>query len=373
MCDTLNIDVATMSMRLIPSEQSATIERSWLIAEEQYRNDELLRARIIDYNRGGLIVDISGIHGFVPLTHIHGLSREEIALGNANQETMVKLQRMIGREIQLKIIEVNRERNRLVLSERLAVQEWRVRRREELLDELKPGEIRRGVVSNIANFGIFVDLGGADGLVHISQLAWSRVNHPSELFRVGQEVEVQVLSVDKEKKKIALSIKRAQADVDYVDDSLFSSFEETLKAAESTLSSHVVEGSQSLPFSQESLECLDWAISFAKHVHSELAYPDHLLLSILLQKRIQSYLATLLPSTEALLAYFTDEKMPYDEILTSSQANVCPACKQSTMPGWKYCVYCGTLLAKVCPKCGTPYPEIEGARFCFECGGELGA
>jgi small subunit ribosomal protein S1 len=119
---------------------------------------------------------------------------------------------MKDKELQLKIIEINRARNRLILSERLAVQEWRQRRREELLDELKPGEVRRGVVSNLANFGAFVDLGGADGLVHISQLAWSRVNHPSEVLHVGQEVEVQVLSVDKEKKKIALSIKRAEVD-----------------------------------------------------------------------------------------------------------------------------------------------------------------
>jgi small subunit ribosomal protein S1 len=119
---------------------------------------------------------------------------------------------MKEKELQLKIIEINRARNRLILSERLAVQEWRQRRREELLDELKSGEVRRGVVSNLANFGAFVDLGGADGLVHISQLAWSRVNHPSEVLHIGQEVEVQVLSVDKEKKKIALSIKRAEVD-----------------------------------------------------------------------------------------------------------------------------------------------------------------
>src|SRR5581483_11997352 len=137
---------------------------------------------------------------------------EEVAAGGDNQETAAKLAAMKDKELQLKIIEINRARNRLILSERLAVQEWRQRRREELLDELKPGEVRSGVVSNLANFGAFVDLGGADGLVHISQLAWSRVNHPSELFRSGQEVEVQVLSVDKEKKKIALSIKRAEVD-----------------------------------------------------------------------------------------------------------------------------------------------------------------
>jgi len=119
---------------------------------------------------------------------------------------------MVGRKLQLRIIEINRNRNRLILSERQAVQEWRARRREELLNELQVGEVRQGVVSNLANFGAFVDLGGADGLVHISQLAWSRVNHPSEVLKVGQKVEVQVLSVDREKKKIALSIKRAEID-----------------------------------------------------------------------------------------------------------------------------------------------------------------
>ncbi len=157
-------------------------------------------------------MDVAGIRGFVPISQILNLKREEVAAGGENQETAAKLQGMKDKELQLKIIEINRARNRLILSERLAVQEWRQRRREELLDELKQGEVRKGVVSNLANFGAFVDLGGADGLVHISQLAWSRVNHPSEVLHVGQEVEVQVLSVDKDKKKIALSIKRAEVD-----------------------------------------------------------------------------------------------------------------------------------------------------------------
>ena len=193
------------------SLKRANAERQWRIAEEQYKNNELLKARVIDYNKGGLIVDVTGIRGFVPISQILNLRREEVAYGD-NQETAAKLQGMKDKELQLKIIEINRARNRLILSERLAAQEWRQRRREELLDELKPGEVRRGVVSNLANFGAFVDLGGTDGLVHISQLAWSRVNHPSEVLKVGQEVEVQVLSVDKEKKKIALSIKRAEVD-----------------------------------------------------------------------------------------------------------------------------------------------------------------
>ena len=206
------IQPETQEGHALLSLKRANAERQWRIAEEQYRNNELLKAKVIDYNKGGLIVDVAGIRGFVPISQILNLRREEVALGGENQETAAKLQSMKDKELQLKIIEINRARNRLILSERLAVQEWRQRRREELLDELKPGEVRRGVVSNLANFGAFVDLGGADGLVHISQLAWSRVNHPSEVLRVGQEVEVQVLSVDKEKKKIALSIKRAEVD-----------------------------------------------------------------------------------------------------------------------------------------------------------------
>ncbi|WP_376797378.1 30S ribosomal protein S1 [Thermogemmatispora sp.] len=194
------------------SLRKANAERQWRLVEEQYRNNELIRARVIDYNKGGLIVDVNGIRGFVPISQIQSLKREEVAAGGESQETAAKLASMKDKELQLKIIEINRARNRLILSERQAVQEWRQRRREELLDELKPGEIRKGVVSNLANFGAFVDLGGADGLVHISQLAWSRVNHPSEVLHVGQEVEVQVLSVDKEKKKIALSIKKAEVD-----------------------------------------------------------------------------------------------------------------------------------------------------------------
>ncbi len=206
------IQPETAEGHAVLSLKRANTERQWRIAEEQYKNNELLKAKVIDYNKGGLIVDVSGIRGFVPISQILNLKREEVASGGENQETAAKLQSMKDKELQLKIIEINRARNRLILSERLAVQEWRQRRREELLDELKPGEVRKGVVSNLANFGAFVDLGGADGLVHISQLAWSRVNHPSEVLHVGQEVEVQVLSVDKEKKKIALSIKRAEVD-----------------------------------------------------------------------------------------------------------------------------------------------------------------
>jgi small subunit ribosomal protein S1 len=193
----------------IVSIKRARLERQWRVAQEQYDRGELLEAEVIDHNKGGLIVNLEGIRGFVPISQILNLKREDTA---DSAETQAKLQSMVGRKLQLKIIEINRNRNRLILSERLAVQEWRAKRREELLNELQVNEVRKGIVSNLSNFGAFVDLGGADGLVHISQLAWSRVNHPSEVLKVGQEVEVQVLSVDKEKKKIALSIKRAEVD-----------------------------------------------------------------------------------------------------------------------------------------------------------------
>jgi small subunit ribosomal protein S1 len=119
---------------------------------------------------------------------------------------------MAGRSLPLKIIEINRHRNRLILSERAAVQERRTQRKDELMDALEPGQIRHGVVSNVTSFGAFVDLGGADGLVHVSELSYNRVNHPSEILQVGQDVDVMVLSVDRETKKIALSLKRAQPD-----------------------------------------------------------------------------------------------------------------------------------------------------------------
>jgi small subunit ribosomal protein S1 len=119
---------------------------------------------------------------------------------------------MRNRRLPLKVIEINRSRNRLILSERAAVQERRTQLKDELLDQLQPGQIRRGTVSNITNFGAFVDLGGADGLVHVSELSHHRVNHPGEILHVGQDVDVFVLNVDRENKKIALSLKRAMPD-----------------------------------------------------------------------------------------------------------------------------------------------------------------
>jgi small subunit ribosomal protein S1 len=119
---------------------------------------------------------------------------------------------MVGTALQLKVIEINRNRNRLILSERQAVQEVREGRKDELLSTLKEGDVRTGVVTSVADFGAFVDIGGADGLVHLSEISWSRVKHPSEVLKPGDKVQVYILSVDNERKRIALSIKRTQSE-----------------------------------------------------------------------------------------------------------------------------------------------------------------
>ena len=195
----------------ILSLRRARMERSWRDIEDLYHQGVIIEAPVVDYNKGGLIVDVKGIRGFVPVSQVldlRNVSRQE----GENEEVTQTLAGMNARKLLLKIIEINRSRNRLILSERAAVQERRSQRKDELLDQLEPGQIRRGVVSNLTSFGAFVDLGGADGLAHVSELSYNRVNHPSEILSVGQEVDVAVLSVDRETKKIALSLKRALPD-----------------------------------------------------------------------------------------------------------------------------------------------------------------
>jgi small subunit ribosomal protein S1 len=193
------------------SLRRARLERSWRDIEEMYNQGAIVDAPVVDHNKGGLIVDVKGVRGFVPVSQVldlRNVSRQE----GESEEVSHTLAAMNGRRLPLKIIEINRSRNRLILSERAAVQEQRTQRKDELVDQLEPGQVRRGVVSNLTNFGAFVDLGGADGLVHVSELSYNRVNHPSEILRVGQEVDVMVLSVDRDTKKIALSLKRAMPD-----------------------------------------------------------------------------------------------------------------------------------------------------------------
>ena len=154
----------------------------------------------------------------MPISKIADLRRDELqasAGGDqqaADELALRRLQEMIGRTLAVKVIELNRPRNRLIVSERAAKQERRGQRKEALLSELHPGEIRHGRVTSLATFGAFVDLGGADGLIHVSELSWTRVGHPSEVLQIGQEVDVTVVHVDPETKKIALSLKQAQPD-----------------------------------------------------------------------------------------------------------------------------------------------------------------
>ncbi|MCL4458520.1 MAG: S1 RNA-binding domain-containing protein [Chloroflexi bacterium] len=191
---------------VVISLMRARAERSWRNVQKHMAQGDIIEAEVIDYNKGGLIVNVDNIRGFVPMSQVVGLRQNM----GAEVEIESKLGAMVGQRIPLKILEVNRRRSRLILSERAAIQERRSQRKEQLLAELREGEIRRGKVSSICDFGAFIDLGGADGLVHLSELSWSPVAHPSSVLRVGEEVDVYVLGVDREKKRIALSLRRIQ-------------------------------------------------------------------------------------------------------------------------------------------------------------------
>jgi small subunit ribosomal protein S1 len=192
------------------SYRRAESERFWRRAQQQVQTGEVVEAKVVEVNRGGVVVDF-GNRAFVPISQL--VSVQRVGESEEEQEQVAEqLRALIGQTLKLKVIEADRKRNRLILSERQANRELRSQRRDVLLQELEPGQIRRGRVSNIASFGAFVDLGGADGLVHISELSWTRVKHPSEVVKPGQEVEVYVISVDRDSKKIALSLRRAQED-----------------------------------------------------------------------------------------------------------------------------------------------------------------
>ncbi len=190
----------------VVSIDRARQEKSWRRLQEIHEANDVIEAEVTNYNKGGLLVNLDGVRGFVPASQV-----SEIRGGDESSK-QADMARLIGTSLPLKVIEINRHRNRLILSERQAVQERRDAMKEQLIKELHEGEIRTGRVSSICDFGAFVDIGGADGLVHLSELSWSRVRHPSELLKVGQEVEVYVLGINAQERKIALSIKRTQAE-----------------------------------------------------------------------------------------------------------------------------------------------------------------
>jgi small subunit ribosomal protein S1 len=186
------------------SIDKARQEKSWRRLQTIYEATDVIEAEVSNYNKGGLLVNLDGVRGFVPASQVTEIR------GGDDSSKQADMARLVGSKLSLKIIEINRHRNRLILSERQAVQERRDAMKERLIQEIHEGEVRKGRVASIADFGAFVDIGGADGLVHLSELSWSRIKHPSEVLKVGDEVDVYVLAINANEKKIALSIKRTQ-------------------------------------------------------------------------------------------------------------------------------------------------------------------
>ncbi len=198
---------------VVLSLRRAGLERKWRAMQEQFEAGAIIEAPVIDHNKGGLIVDC-GIRGFVPISQIVDFPRrpQNDQPRDAAQEIAEKLQPFVGRKLRLKILEVNRKANRLILSEKVALYEERREKRDELFSSLQVGQKVTGTVRSIAPFGVFVDLGGIDGLVHKSELSWNKVNNPEAGYRVGEEVEAEVIDINHERGRISLSIRRLQPD-----------------------------------------------------------------------------------------------------------------------------------------------------------------
>ena len=177
----------------------------WQWAQSLYQTDDVVELPVIGYNRGGLLVEARNLRGFVPISHLTDIDpmMDEMA-------RIERLDSLVGERLCLKVIEFDPERGRLVFSQRAALAG--PGRRVELLSNLEPGDRVRGKVTNITRFGVFIDLGGVEGLIHVSELSWGRVRHPSDVVHCGEELEVQVLSVDREQDRVALSLKELLPD-----------------------------------------------------------------------------------------------------------------------------------------------------------------
>ncbi len=198
---------------VVLSLRRAGLERKWRAMQELFEAGTIVDAPVIDHNKGGLIVDC-GIRGFVPISQIVDFPRrpQNEQPRDAAQEIAEKLQPYVGRKLRLKILEVNRKANRLILSEKVALYEERREKRDELFSSLQVGQRIKGNVRSIAPFGIFIDLGGIDGLVHKSELSWNKVNNPEAGYKVGDEVEAEVIDINHERGRISLSIRRLMPD-----------------------------------------------------------------------------------------------------------------------------------------------------------------
>jgi small subunit ribosomal protein S1 len=184
--------------RLILSKKRAQYERAWGTIEEKKEKDEVVEGTVIEVVKGGLILDI-GLRGFLPASLVE-------------MRRVRDLQPYVGKTLEAKIIELDKNRNNVVLSRRAWLEQTQSEVRSEFLNKLAKGQVRTGVVSSIVNFGAFVDLGGVDGLVHVSELSWKHIDHPSEVVEVGQEVTVEVLDIDLDRERVSLSLKATQED-----------------------------------------------------------------------------------------------------------------------------------------------------------------
>ena len=184
--------------RLILSKKRARFEMAWKAIENAAESGEPVNGRVIEVVKGGLILDL-GVRGFLPASLV-------------DIRRVQDLDEFLGQELQCKVIELNRSRNNVVLSRRAVLEDERKEMRQAILDRLNPGDVVEGQISNIVDFGAFVDLDGMDGLIHISELSWSHVNHPSEVLEIGQTVRVKVLDIDRERQRISLGLKQTQSD-----------------------------------------------------------------------------------------------------------------------------------------------------------------
>lgn len=182
-------------------------EKDWLRAEQLLEDKSIVSGKVVDYNRGGVLLAMGLIRGFIPASH---LSLESQMLQDKEGSQADRFAPLVNMTLQVKVIDIERRRNRLILSEKEAMRELSNQAKEAILEELEVGETREGVVSSLAEFGAFVNIGGADGLIHVSELSWSMVNHPSEVLTMGEQVTVKIISVDKERKRIGLSLRQLQ-------------------------------------------------------------------------------------------------------------------------------------------------------------------
>ena len=197
----------------ILSIDKAKGEEGWRDLQKYMEADETIEGKIIGFNRGGCILEVANVQGFVPMSQLVTISHDNFNQSSedaGDTEDSSAGSEFVGSPLTVKVLEVNRSRNRAIFSERSAMREQREAQKAALIEELHEGEIRKGRGTGISNFGAFVDLGGADGLIHISELSWGMVNSPEEIVNVGQELDVYVLRVDRDTMKIALSLRRMQ-------------------------------------------------------------------------------------------------------------------------------------------------------------------